>query len=148
MMLNVGLSRKVGEANYGSRGASVNLEVEVESDLVREPGQLHEKIRYLFRLAKQSVDNELNGAGGSDAAVASNTEGNGQNGHVPTGNGRRATQSQVRAIHAIANRRRIDLAALLGGRYQVNQPDDLSIGQASELIDEMKSAAGGTGGSK
>ena len=28
--LNCGFSRKVGEANYGSRGASVNLELEIE----------------------------------------------------------------------------------------------------------------------
>jgi hypothetical protein len=28
MKLNVGLSRKVGEPNYGSRGASVNLELD------------------------------------------------------------------------------------------------------------------------
>ena len=34
LKLNVGLSRKVGEANYGSRGASVNLELELESGLV------------------------------------------------------------------------------------------------------------------
>lgn len=63
MKLNVGLSRKVGEANYGSRGASVHLEVEVESALAAEPQQLQERIRLLFRLARQSVDSELNGNG-------------------------------------------------------------------------------------
>ncbi|MGZ0174755.1 MAG: hypothetical protein ACKVHE_35095 [Planctomycetales bacterium] len=29
MKLNVGLSRKIGEPNFGSRGASVNLELEL-----------------------------------------------------------------------------------------------------------------------
>ncbi len=31
--LNAGFSRKVGEPNYGSRGASVNVELELESDI-------------------------------------------------------------------------------------------------------------------
>ena len=61
LKLNVGLSRKVGEANYGSRGATVNLEIELESSLVSQPDQLHDRIRQLFRLAKSSVDDELNG---------------------------------------------------------------------------------------
>ena len=34
--LNCGFSRKVGEANYGSRGASVNLELELATDAVRD----------------------------------------------------------------------------------------------------------------
>ena len=37
LKLNCGFSKKVGEANFGSRGASVNLELEVESDLVASP---------------------------------------------------------------------------------------------------------------
>ena len=46
--LNAGFSRKVGEANYSSRGASVNVDLELESALIREPEKLHEKIRVLF----------------------------------------------------------------------------------------------------
>ena len=33
LKLNAGFSRKVGEPNYGSRGASVNVELEGESNL-------------------------------------------------------------------------------------------------------------------
>ena len=35
--LNAGFSRKVGEANYSSRGASVNLELELESSMIFGP---------------------------------------------------------------------------------------------------------------
>jgi len=72
--LNIGRSRKVGEVNFGSRGASANLEVEIESDVVRKPAQLHDKICYLFRLAKESVEEELSNTGNRHA------QGNG-NGH-------------------------------------------------------------------
>lgn len=149
LKLNIGLSRKVGEANFSSRGASVNLELEVESGLVREPDQLHEKIRSLFSLAKRSVEEELNGQ--SHAAQNGNGNGNGPhsgtNGNgSSTANGRQATVSQVRAIHAIANRQKLDLTAELRSRFGVERPDDLSLSQASELIDAIKPETNGTGG--
>jgi hypothetical protein len=52
---------------------------------------------------------------------------------------RLATASQVRAIRAIASRRRIDLVALLRERFGLQTADELGIRQASDLIDELKS---------
>jgi hypothetical protein len=57
--LNCGISRKVGEPNYGSRGASVNVELELESSAAQDADALHEKIRRLFAVAKASVDEEM-----------------------------------------------------------------------------------------
>jgi hypothetical protein len=151
LTLNVGLNRKVGEPNYGSRGASVCFEVEIESGLVREPDELRERIRYLFGLAKEAVEEELNG---NSSPSTNGHSGNGhRNGHDNNGNGSRrpangrsATASQVRAIHAIASRNRIDLDGHLRDEFGVSKPDDLSIGQASEFIDALKSQSNGTGG--
>ena len=56
---NVGVSRKVADNNYGSRGASVNLEVELDSTLIQEPELLQQRIRQVFRLAQQAIDEEL-----------------------------------------------------------------------------------------
>src|SRR5207245_8366813 len=52
LRLNVGASRKVTDNNYGSRGASVNLELELELDasLVADSPKLRERIRELFGL--------------------------------------------------------------------------------------------------
>ena len=147
LKLNVGLSRKVGEANYGSRGASVHLELEVESTLAADAKTLQERIRSLFRLARSSVDEELAGH-----ASASSPADNGQaNGHAGNGNGatrptaRPATASQVRAIHAIAGRLGLDLTGELRSRYGVGYPEQLSITQASELIDALKAQPAGNG---
>ncbi len=152
LKLNVGLTKKVGEANYGSRGASVNFDVEIEANLVQEPDQLRDKIRYLFGLAKVAVEEELNGQqqpNNNGQRPPSNnghhSNGNG-NGSHRTPNGRSATASQVRAIHAIATRNGVDLALKLSGEFGVSKPDELSIGQASELIDSLKSQTNGSGG--
>ena len=64
--LNAGFSRKVGEPNYSSRGASVNVDLELESALIQEPEKLHEKIRVLFAIAKKAVDEELQNGNGRD----------------------------------------------------------------------------------
>jgi hypothetical protein len=45
----------------------------------------------------------------------------------------------VKAIRAIASRRRIDLVALLRERFGLQTADSLGIRQASDLIDELKS---------
>ena len=50
LKLNIGLSRKVGEPNYSSRGASVNVELELESGLVGEP-----QTQYAFTLFRSTT---------------------------------------------------------------------------------------------
>lgn len=143
LKLNVGFTKKVGEANYGSRGAAVNLELELDSSLVGEPDRLKERIRHLFGLAKASVDEELNVSAAPGTA----------NGHdQPPPNGKRrdgtrsATASQVRALGAIAERHKIDLTALLVQRFRIHDPAALTITEASALIDELKGAGNGAGG--
>ena len=138
LKVNVGLSRKVGESNYGSRGATVNLEIELDGSLAAQPDQLHDRIRQLFRLAKSSIDEELNGHSPSNGASD-------QNGNS-TQNERPATASQVRAIATISNRQKTDLVGLLRGRYHVERTEDLSLKQASDLIDHLKGSANGSGG--
>ena len=150
---NIGISRKVADNNYGSRGASVNLEVELDSSLIQEPERLQERIRQVFRLAQQSVDEELsrqNAANGHDNGHTPPANGNGRHNGNGNGkahsNGRKATASQVRALHAIASRQGLDLAVTMQERYGIDHAEDLGIGQASELIDELKAQANGAGG--
>jgi hypothetical protein len=106
LKLNAGFSRKVGEPNYGSRGASVNVELEVESALVGDPDALLDRIRSLFDLVRRSVDQELasasngNGASSENQRESINGRGNGRQQQTI----RYATESQQRAIRAICKR--------------------------------------------
>lgn len=161
LRLNIGLSKKVGLPDYGSLGASANLELELDSGAVSDPDRLRQQVRYLFGLAKASVEEELNQQQAALPHTATNghgtaasTNGNGHqhsaaNGHRPAGrsNGRAATASQVRAIKTIASRQRLNLAAQLEP-FGVQAVEDLSIQQASQLIDELKAEPVGAGGSR
>ena len=132
LKLSIASSRKIGEPNYGSRGATVGLEMEVDSSLVDNPRQLHERIRRLFRLAKQSVDLEL-GSLSQPRKQPDERE--------PII--RPATDRQIRAIQAIAGRRNLDLTEELRGRFGIERPEDLSLNEASQLIDAIKPSANG-----
>ena len=131
LKLNIAMSRKVGEPNYGSRGATVGLEMEVDSSLVDQPKQLHERIGRLFRLAKQSVDQELGnpqhvGQPGDQEPVI-----------------RPATDRQVRAIQAIASRQNLVLTEELRSRFGVDRAEQLSLDEASQMIDAIKASTNG-----
>jgi hypothetical protein len=138
LKVNAGFARKMGEANYGSRGASVNVELELESHLVNDPDGLLRRIRELFELARKSVDAEL----------TSGTHGkNGRNGQAPAGrNGasnqpiRNATSSQLQAIRSMCTRRELDPDHLANDWFGVGGLDELTITEASKLIDELKGA--------
>jgi hypothetical protein len=172
LKLNVGLSRKVGEPNYGSRGATVNLELEVDSTLAAEPVRLQERIRELFALAKASVDEELRvdpaasnasgqrttsqtadnhrqphatGRNGASRGVATGTRSNGSS-RQSSNNPPPATASQVRALHAIANRQGLNLDAIVSDQFGATDPAALTISQASELIDELNHNTAAAGG--
>ena len=159
LTLSVGLNRKVGEAGYGSRGAHVHLELEVDTALVAEPGRLQERIRELFGLAQQSINEELHGASGAAPVSPPTTNANDNSAseknrrHTPprstsNGNGHSrgqqrgstippATASQVRALNAIADRQKINLEGVVRLKYSVGDPTALTIAQASELIDYL-----------
>jgi len=137
LQLSISLSRKVGEANYGSRGATVGLEMEAEARLVHQPDQFREQVAHLFQLARESVDREL---ARPPAAAGNGAARNGQ----PTGHdrlARAATPAQVRAIHAIAGQLQFDLDAELPSRFGVKSPEALSLVEASELIDALKAVS-------
>lgn len=138
LKLNVGLSRKVGEPQYSSRGASVNVELELDATVVGDPERLRERIRFLFGLARSSVDEQLEG--GDPPSEHGNPRQPGAGAHSGNGNGadRAATDSQIRAIHAIARRQQVGLPALLRERFGVERPDALSLRDASALIDSLK----------
>ena len=163
--LNIGLSRKVGEANYGSRGASVNLEIEVESGLLRDPGQLQERIDYLFGLAKSSVDAQLginghskptpapappdrNGNGvldgnghsnGNGAYSATGSNGNGNGSHRASEKQMNFVNQLARSIRGLGVRRLESLTGKMFGKPLV----DLTSLDASALIDTLKAVKEG-----
>ena len=162
LKLNVGWSRKLGEQKtFCSKGASVNLELELDSAIVGEPDRLQERIRQMFHLAKDSIDAQLNEPT-APSSPHSNNSNNSQSRHsagqksgqrqAANTNGRRtsspppATDSQVRALHAIANRQGLNLEAALRERFDVDRPEVLTIAEASEMIDEMKNLPATAGG--
>jgi len=148
LKLNIGFNRKIGEANFSSRGASVNLEIEVESAVVREPDKLQAKIDYLFKLAKASVDAQLNGTSPPRQSPPTAGNGNGQSnqagGNVQgnrNSNGHRATEKQInfanqlaKGIRGLGSRRLESLTGRMFGKPLA----ELTSLDASSLIDTLK----------
>ena len=65
-----------------------------------------------------------------------------QNGRSSNGNRRAATSSQVRALHAIATRQNFNLTELLREKFHIYKAEELSLREASGLIDELNASHG------
>jgi len=167
LKLNVGVSRKLGLPEFSSVGASCNVEVELDSTLLQSDlDGFHSQVRGAFTAACRAVDDELVRLQSRPAPpVASHVvpaggemRRNGVSNHpraAPAGPDRVATRgdggvgrpakpasaNQVRAIVTMARWRDVDLAGLLRDEFGVDRPEDLSLVDASRLIDRLKAAA-------
>jgi hypothetical protein len=168
LKLNVGLSKKVGLPDYGSLGASCNVEVELDAHLlVRDPSAFQKQVRQAFEACSQAVQEELarqapaNGQAAGPAPAGNNQTHDQPNGHTngraengrrrndrTRSNGRQATASQVRAIYGIAHGQKLDLTQELKNRFGVDRPDDLSLQDASQFIDDLRAMSPDSGGSR
>lgn len=142
--VNVGLSKKVGQPDYGSLGASCNVEFELDGSYDNGSStRFQDAIRRAYIACREAVETEISSQNDPGHASQHSTSSSTNNGQRQE---RAATSSQVRAIHAISNRNGVDLSSFLSNRYQVVKPDDLSIREASELIDELKNKSTGHNG--
>ena len=133
--LNVGLSRKIGQANYGSKGGSVNLEVEV-ADL--DHNKLRESIQKLFSLAKQSLEDELGSEGHEvqdKPTVQVSVKPEGQTlQDVLNSNARLVTGKQLSFLQNLARTQRRNLEKECEQAFKAS-PERLTSKQASQLIE-------------
>ena len=161
MKLNVGVSRTVGLPDYGSVGASCNLELELDAGLLeRDLEAFHSHVRSAYVAAHQAVHDELARLQGpkrdareSPPDRATANEADSRNGHERSNGGNlltrgsqtrqsgatmQATPKQVKAINSIAHRQDVDLLAILRQEFAVDRAEELTLRQASALIDRLK----------
>ena len=144
--VNIGLSKKVGLPDYGSLGASAHVEFELDGGYDNgSTERFQDAVRRAYAACREAVESELSAQEqdskpqrtGQHQSPATNRVANQTNPGTQT---RSATTSQVRAIHAIANRNGVALAGVLG-QFSVSRPDELSIRDASSVIDQLKNAS-------
>ena len=155
LKLHAGVSKKVGLPGFSSASASCHIEAELDSTLLHDHEGFQVVVRRAYQSCEQAVQDQI-------ARLTSDGDSQPQPQEVievrtsPTISGatvtripaaqfsnqpspRPATASQVRALRAIAARRKIDLVAVLRERFGLSTADELGIRQASNLIDELKS---------
>jgi hypothetical protein len=160
LKLHAGVSKKVGLPGFSSASASCHVEAELDSTLLNDAEGFQIVVQKAYQSCEQAVQDQIarltnNGPDETNQTAVepqeivevrtSPTMTGASVNRIPTAHfpnqpsPRPATASQVRALRAIAARRKIDLVAVLRERFGLSTADELGIRQASNLIDELKS---------
>lgn len=164
MKVTVGLSRKVGQPNFGSAGASCHIDVELDQSLLDgDQRHLHERLRQALGVCRQVVERELTGdepprGYPEDLAFAPSAPSVARPGRPASGTGtppigersgggggeggsqRWATPAQIKALQVIAGKGGVALSGELQRHFGVRHPQELTLRQASQMIDRLKAA--------
>ena len=149
LTINVGVNRKVGLRDYGSAGASCNVEFEAEHGLLdRDLDEFQARVQRAFVACRQAVQDELAREQGGAAAALSADEkpANGNGAGHRNGNGHLASTKQLEYMRQLASqikglgvRRLESLAQKMFGRPLAA----LTSLDASGLIDTLKKIKAG-----
>ena len=144
--LHVSACKKITDGNYGSRGGTVGIEIEVDSSLVGDSAKLQAHIRHLFELARRSLTEELQ-ASNEPASIenshhhdGANLNGNGASNAVSVAPTRFATEKQILCIQGLARKHGIPVPELLK-QAGVRVFNDMSVRQASAMIEGLKGSS-------
>ena len=140
--ITVGLQQKVGQPNYGSLGATCYIELTLSADEAGQATVLTDRIRQAFACCRARINEELP-TPSTERPAATPAPATAAQPSIPTSGNRvrGASEAQVRALHAIAAKHGIVLASELEAQFGVTTPADLTIRQASQMIDALKSTA-------
>ena len=153
LKLHAGVSKKVGLPGFSSASASCTIEAELDSSLLTDTAGFQIVVQRAYQSCEQAVQDQiarLTSNGQSDAGQPPPREvievrtSPTSRGVTVTANGaetratnravfrdapspRPATASQVKAIRAIAARRKIDLVGMLRERFGLTTADELGI---------------------
>ena len=142
--LSVGLQKKLGLPGYSSIGASCHVEFEVETSLMESNLEgFHKKVHSAYTACHQAINEQLARYQSTPPNLNDppRSQLNGQNNPNPQQvrqEGSRATRNQIRSIFAIARSQGLDPLQILRTRFNLDLPEDLTIREASSLIDELK----------
>ena len=167
LKLHAGVSKKVGLPGFSSASASCTIEAELDSSLLTDTAGFQIVVQRAYQSCEQAVQDQIarltnDGQNESSqpntqpqevievrtspairgvtvATKCNETPATNRAVFRDAPSPRPATASQVRALRAIAARRKIDLVGLLRDRFGLQTADELGIRQASNLIDELKS---------
>ena len=158
LKLHAGVSKKVGLPGFSSASASCMIEAELDSTLLNDAAGFQTVVQRAYQSCEKAVQDQIARLTNEDQQEPNQTKPQEivEVRTAPTITGasvnrlsapqftnqpspRPATASQVKAIRAIAARRKIDLVGLLREKFGLTTADELGIRQASHLIDELKS---------
>ncbi len=172
MTISVGLSKKIGLPDYGSLGATCNVSIEADHNLLeRDLEGFHQRVKNAFAACRQAVQDELarnqrtepaaNSQGNGHASdhpvssspVSGGTNGNGANGTGSNGNGHRnatnghgASEKQLSYARQLAKSIQglgIRRLEALAQKMYSKPLTAMSSMDASGLIDTLKSIKAG-----
>jgi hypothetical protein len=155
LKLNVGICKKIGQPDYGSLGASCNVEVELDQSLIVDDlDAFQERVTHAYTACREAVTEELarqqqgttNEHAANNRAASpeppnrpANGQSNGQSSHLASQKQIDYAQQLAGQIRGLGARRLETLANKMFGKPL----GELSSLEASGLIDSLKEVKAG-----